>query len=509
MAGRPPISTARRTPTLLRLLCAAVAAWACLASIPSQAVAQLTWEYSPYDIRVWIALDDLPELSPRVERDLAATIVTGTRGSAGYAWRITPSPAPPSLRYDLVHRTQETSVQQIAAAEPAALRADKLVIVAVRGTHQGYLVLVRELDVATQQWGDLHQFTAGQIDAVPPLALVGVARAVRPIARIERVEGRTVVARLRAGGLIVDPNSPAMVDAGSVLQPVVRRNARSGEPMPGGIYAPSWSYLAVESRADTAITCSLHSGYGSVIPVKGGPRTERLALGIKPYYSATRLELRARQPVSPGRPPASGRPLPGYEVFVKNPGDETTELVGLTDDQGGIDLQPAENPLRLFYIRNGGQLLARLPLVVGHYPTATANVLDDDPRLQAEAYVKAMQSRVMDLVARREILAVRIRNRLKKGDYAEARQLVEEFRSLPNRGQLTRELEDTQRRMGTATGITAQRIEKLFQDGQRLLQKFLDPATAEQLAREVAEAEKKGPPAKSQPSTKPPASQTT
>jgi hypothetical protein len=186
--------------------------------------------------------------------------------------------------------------------------------------------------------------------------------------------------------------------------------------------------------------------------------------------------------------------LPGYEVYVKNIGEENTELVGLTDWNGGIELQPGANLLRLFYIKNGGQLVARLPLVVGQQQQITANVLDDDPRLAAEAYVKSLQSRVTDLVARRQILEVRIRNKLKKGDFAAAKQLVADFRNLPTGAQLTRELEDTQRKMSNVSGVTGKRIEKLFLDAHKLLQSFLDPGAADKLALEVAEAEKKGPP---------------
>jgi hypothetical protein len=201
-------------------------------------------------------------------------------------------------------------------------------------------------------------------------------------------------------------------------------------------------------------------------------------------------------PVSPGKgPPPLGRPLPGYEVYAKNPGEEKTELIGLTDWEGGIDLEPSEKLLKLYYIKNGGQLVARLPLVVGQAPQMSANVLDDDPRLAAEAYIKSLQSRVTDLVARREILAVRIRAKLKKEEFAAAKKLVDDYRSLTTGAQLTRELEDTQRRMSNVGGVTGKRIEKLFLDAHRLLQGFLDPTTVDKLAAEVAEAERKGPPA--------------
>jgi hypothetical protein len=496
---------------------AALASGLLLSFLCATPVRAQTWEYSPYNIRLWVAVEPTPHLAGLAER-LGDEVARGARLASGMAWRVFPATAPEALHVELLTQPAGVSAAQIVAVAADAFRldpaqfarhyvaasgdgeqlpVDKIVMIVVRDSGDAYDVEVRELDVATRQWGDLILATTRQIEATPGVALSLVVRAIRPLAKIERMDGRTAIARLRAGGLVVSPDSPASIEAGRIMTPVIRRNGRNGEPQPaGGIYAPPWSYVAIESRADTAIVGTVQSGFGSVIPAKGGPRTERLLLGLQPRYDHTRLELRARVAATPGKgPPPVGRPLSGYEVFAKNLGEEKTELVGLTDWDGGINLTvDGQHPLRLFYIKNGGQLLARLPLVVGQQTTITANVLDDDPRLAAEAYIKSLQSRVTDLVARREILAVRIRAKLKKGDFVAARKLVEEYRTLPTSAQLTRELENNQRRMSNATGVNGKRIEKLFGDAHKLLQGFLDPATVDKLAAEVSEAERKGPP---------------
>lgn len=490
-----------------------------LALCAGPAAAQ-TWEYSPYNIRLWVAVETTPGTIGLVD-EVGREVALGARLASGVVWRVFPEPAPPGLQVDLLTRLESLSPEQLYAAVPDAfqidaqdfagryiaadgdgerLKVDKLVIAAVRESEAGYQIEVRELDVATRQWSDLFTGVAAQRAAVPGVVLSNVIRAIRPLAKVERVEGRSLIARLRGSGLIVSPDSPAAIGKGQVMTPVVRRNKRNGEPLDNGIYAPAWSYVAIDERENTTIRGTISSGYGSVIPVKGGPRTERLLLGLSPRYNATRLDLRARVPPSPGKgPPPLGRPLPGYEVYVKELGAETTELVGLTDWEGGIELTRAENPLRLFYIKNGGQMVARLPLVVGHQPQMTASVLDDDPRLAAEAYIKSLQSRVTDLVARRHILEVRIRAKLSKGEFAEARQLVAEFRSLPTSAQLTRELESAQQRMSNVSGVTGKRINQLFLDAHKLLRGFLDSTKADKLANEVAEAERKGVPASSPP----------
>lgn len=502
--GRCSINPFRCSAALLLVACVTYSA-------PAQ-----TWEYSPYNIRVWVAVEPLPQTAG-LAQDIGHDVATGARLAAGMVWRMFPEPAPQMLAVDLLTRLDLLTPEQLLAAEPEAfqidplayprhyvpadgdgerLKADKLLMITVSRSDAGYLVQVRELDAAARQWGELFTSTTPQLAAVPSVALANALRAIRPIAKVERVQGRAVIARLRASGLIVDEDSPAGVPPGQVMIPVVRRNQRNGEPLKGGVYAPAWSYVSIDGCTQTTISGTVNSGYGSVIPAKGGPRTERLLLGLTPHFASTRLELRARVTATPGKgPPPPGRLLAGYEVYVKNIGEEKTELVGLTDWQGGIELQPSDKLLRLFYIKNGGQLVARLPLVVGHQPKMTANVLDDDQRLTAEAYIKSLQSRVTDLVARREILTVRVRAKLKKGDFAAARQLVDEYRNLTTGAQLTRELEDTQRRMSNASGVTAKRIDKLFLEAHKLVQGFLDPAAADKLALEVAEAERKGPPA--------------
>ena len=55
--------------------------------------------------------------------------------------------------------------------------------------------------------------------------------------------------------------------------------------------------------------------------------------------------------------------MTGYEVFVKGIEDKPTELLGVTDWRGSIEVPRGDVPVRTLYVKNGNQLLARLPLV--------------------------------------------------------------------------------------------------------------------------------------------------
>jgi hypothetical protein len=179
--------------------------------------------------------------------------------------------------------------------------------------------------------------------------------------------------------------------------------------------------------------------------------------------------------------------LTGYEIHRRVPDAEETQLLGVTDNRGSVVLQREGESLETLVVKNGKQLLARLPVVTGAEETLTAHIVDDDSRLAAEGYVAALSSRVLDLVARREILAARIRARVKEGKTDEAQKLLDEFRRLETRSDLNRDLDRYRQQVSTTDKVTQQRIDRVFADAQRLL--LLKPLSDEllaQLTREVS-----------------------
>jgi hypothetical protein len=270
-----------------------------------------------------------------------------------------------------------------------------------------------------------------------------------------------------------------------VLRPIVRRNDRTGQPAKGGIQAIDWSYLTVDERREAVLECTLQSGYRAAIPPRGGVRIDRLALLVRPRYESTRLLLRSRS--------GATKKLVGYEVHRREPGKEETQLVGVTDVQGSLAFQRGDGSLETLIIKSGKQPLARLPLVPGQAETMTAMIVDDDSRLAAEGFVSALSSRALDLVARREILAARIRARVKDGKIDEAQKLLDEFRRLETRAELNRDLDRYRQRVPTADKLTQSRIDRLFTDAQKfLLLKPLSDDLLAQLTRELSAARPSG-----------------
>jgi hypothetical protein len=436
-------------------------AWLAVALLPRLASAQAAWEYSPYQVRIWIAAPPQAQF-PLARREILMLDLSRRADMVfGAIWSVQVEAAPAALAPPVIDQL-EVSFDLLKTAAPDVLAGDKLILLRPLWGDQGWQVAARELDVRSRQWSEVVTRTASGSDGLDLAAWDAVAEVFTPLARIEAVEGAQIKARLRAGGLIIDPASPALAEQGMVLRPITRRNDRTGQPAAkGGIQPLPWTLLAIEDRDDALLHCRLHSGFRSSIPARGGARIERLALLVRPQFPTTTLALKSRS--------SEPRPLSGYEIFQKQADGSESPLLGITDWQGKIELPRRDGSLQVLVVRNGSQLLARLPLVPGQQEVLEAPMIDDDGRLQAEGAVAALESMALDLAARREIVAARFRTRLKERRFDEAQQLLDEFRKLDSRTSLGRILDEQQQQVRASDRLTQQRIDKLFGDARQLL----------------------------------------
>jgi hypothetical protein len=447
--------------------------------VASSAFAQAAWEYSPYAVRCIVAFEDSPQVPPSFQEQVNDVLAERANVVFGALWAAKVETAQSPLREELLDRLGTLTADGLQELAPDWLAGDKAYLVAVTEQDGTFQVQVREFDCRARFFSPASKSQVFARDALPLAIWDAIATAFTPLVQIEGVEDSQITARLRAGGLVTTKRSPALIEPGAALRVILRRNDRKGDPLKGGVQLVPWTMLRVTARKESQLTCELVSGYRSPIPTKGGARTERLALLAAPRYASTRLVLRTRS-----KPP---RPLTGYEVFAKGEGDEPSVRLGATGWDGSLELPRTDGKLQVLLVRSGSQLLARLPLVPGQDSELVATVLDDDRRLQAEGYVQAFQSRVLDLVVRREILASRIHQRAAAGKTDEARELLEEYRGLETRADLNRALDNALREVVSPDRLTQSRIDKLFASARQLLGKFLDPEQANVLARELAE----------------------
>lgn len=460
-----------------------IACWLCgLASLVvlfgETAWGQASWEYSPYANKVWLVTDGSPRLEEAV-LDAKRELPAWSDSRMLYVWDLAVNAAPEKMAARVREGFDGLTAVEILSLQPKCLEGDKLFLVLLQDGGGDIDIQVCEVDCRTRNVGVAVSRKASSLNLVVPTIAELLIKAFSPTTKIETIEDVAVKTRLRAGGMIVDPQSPALVEAGQVLVPVIRRDDRNGDPMKNGILPLAWTVLSVKTRLDSLLVCELTSGFRTGIPTKVGARTVRYAVLAKPQLESTHVVLRSR-----GR----GQLLAGYEVFSRADADSEAQLLGVTDWRGSIEIPSTNGELMVLIVKNGNQLLARLPLVPGYQGEAIATTIEDDARLEAEGFVQSFQGRIMDLVARREILASRMRKRIEEKKFDDAAKLLEEFRTLENRADLKKTIDVQQQAITSKDKLTQARIDKLIGNANKLNLRFLDPELGNVLAKELKAA---------------------
>ena len=224
-----------------------------------------------------------------------------------------------------------------------------------------------------------------------------------------------------------------------------------------------------------------YSGMAGGLQGRKNKRTFKMGRLLRPQSETTELRLHAK-----GR---EDLPLIGYELYERELKSKTMTFVGRTDWNGRLEIEKTDDPMRLLYVKNGGAVLARLPLVPGLTPKAVADLSGDDMRLQAEAYVRGVQNAIIDLVAIRKLLAARIRLRLKKGQMKEAQELLVALSEQPTNEELAN---DFLKEIGTRNANQRRKVDIMFKETREMLGKQINPAMIRELEADVQRARDNG-----------------
>lgn len=448
---------------------------------PPVAQAQEAWEYSPYRIRVWLAMDHSPLWTTRRVAELEQTLRHQLRTYAGATWRLHFERSPEMVRTLLLGSLHGLTYDQMLEADESLREDDKLMVVSLRNEATRIVVEARELDISTRVWSQVEQREVRQSDLLGLTVAQAMRATFAPLARIEDVRGNTAFVRLRAAGLSVDEHCPSSRRVGDVMKVVMRRNDRYGHPLPDGIRTVEWTLLQVAEVDGARLECDIHSINRNLLGGRSSSRVARFALGIRTPDDRTEIQLLSRTD-----PPT---PLIGYEIHARDPQTEASEFVGQTDWRGIVEVTRDASPLKVYYVRSGGMLLARLPLVPGQMERASVQLMDDEKRLQAEALVRGVQATLVDVVARRELLAARIRQKISESEFEEAQELVDEFRSIQTLADLRSRLDRAKQEVTTNNPRLQARIDQLFAETQTQLSNFIRPNLVEELTAELAKAQ--------------------
>ncbi len=271
---------------------------------------------------------------------------------------------------------------------------------------------------------------------------------------------------------------------------MIRKADRSGQVGPDGVEPIAWTVLIASEGEGSQLVCRFESGYRQPFRTRRSSRVEQLARRIKPRRQSTDLELVNRNTPT--------EPLIGYEVYAKTSESEEPHWLGRTDWRGRLTIdRDAERPVEILFVRNGQQLLGKLPIVPGDQALLTAPLRNDDLRLEAEGFLVGVQDSLVDLVARREVLASRIRRDVEAGELDRAEELLRELRRLDTQDDFARRVQQRRQRLSTGDAQVQQKIDQLFGQTRALLGRFLSQEQVDQLSRDLRSAQQPPPPADS------------
>ncbi len=474
--------------------------------------AQTVWELTPYQVRVAVVVPKGAQLQD-VPPGLAQVLTGRLEGLVGAAWRVNVGPG----------ADDESNVWQLPEGghDPWKLpeswrkaKYDKVLLLRVDSQIDGWRVGAREWDAATCRLGPEVVRSVPQPARLRDLAIGVLFEAFRPLARIERVEagekGQYAVLRVRAGALPARDPDLQWVHPSQVFCPVLRRDDREGQlrrnddgeavlPQP----AP-WTFLVAREIRNADVRCRIESGLTAPMLISRRGRIESFALAVMPQNRITRLTVLDRQ--------EPHNPIPGYDVFLQQPGTQTTRFLGRTGQDGGIDIRPqterarpASSPesqegipsdieqsspaapaIATILVRSGKQSLARLPLVAGFAPELTAYLPDDVKRLEAEAFIQALQEQLVDLVTQRRVLLEQAQSQMDAGRFDAAKEIIRQIEQLPDRETLRRRLTTRQSQLRSSDPHIQRQIETLFGDTEKLLNRHLDPAPVAALSQAIS-----------------------
>jgi hypothetical protein len=273
------------------------------------------------------------------------------------------------------------------------------------------------------------------------------------------------------------------IKPGDLFQPFLRRTTRGGELAKDGIQVVPWTFVEASEVEGAKIVGRIHSANRNPLGARRRGRVEQLAIALRATAGETHLRLVSRTNPS--------KSLVGYEVYEQHETDKSTARIGSTDTDGKILISDGPQPVKMLIIKNGGQLLARLPVAAGAQRDVTVPLPDDDMRLAAEARLAALREDLVDVVVRRNILMARARQKIKESDFPAAQTLLRSIDELPGRSQFNLTLTSAARLLHSDDPQIQRRIDQLFEATQTVLTQYLDTAAISDLNAEFREAQRK------------------
>ena len=510
------------------------------------------WILTPYQIRIWLAVDASPQLQALDASAVSRRVNALVDNWVGAGWDLQMEAPPRKIYTDLLYNFDDLGILDIAALyEPlpekkeAKIRAvqydkeeessdeveevepeveeekprfpiekqklitpnllrqlDKIYATSLRYENGVYELGVAEFDTNARVRVLTAKRSFRNLETLPAQILSCLKEVFSPIAQVDYngvTDGKTARIKIRAAAMVADveAGSPIMIQKGDVLRPVVRKNDRSTQaPEYDGVIEVTWTYmyindLTVQEDEDLGVLRTNGNGKGQVIstftmlrnPIAARRNTlqEKYGLLVRPVQESSLLKIVAND--------RENYTLQGYNVYAKSPkidpeaeGDAQTLLIGQTDWRGAIEVtqdifqNQGTTKLVVIYVRNGQQVLARLPIVPGYRALEEVKLPNDDYRLQYEAFFVGFQNSILDYTVQQAVYKIRIEHHINKDEEEKARKLLKELSKVPSAVALNDVLSKREASLQDDPNIdanTKRKIEGMFEKTRKLINEYL------------------------------------
>jgi len=443
----------------------------------SAVVAQSLWEWTPYRVEIYLAVEDCPGLSAGDAVRMAADLQSQLEYRLGASWEPRVSTISDEASRLLLPDLPALPPDDLPAEWRRLKTADKIVVVSLGTAEDGLCVSARQWDVRAERWGPLARTTAPHESAVPQAILGAIFESHVPLASIQVLEDGGVRLHRRGVALAAEQGREEAEERTPVYHVLARYEDRDGNAR--AVLTLPWTILLPQERDDgVGLPCEVISGVRNPLTARRRGRVELLAWGRRPPGGSTVLQLLSRD--------ERKKPLADYDVFAQTPAEETFRWVGRTDWNGRVSITDGEGTPLVLAIKHGSRLLAKLPLVPGIVSETAVALPDDDPRLEAEAALRGIQDELVDLVIQRTVLLAKARARVAEEKWEEASDLLDQVRRLKSREVFSSEIMQLQQRIDCPEPTGRQQVDKMFNEVRRLVNQYLDPSEFEKLVRQVS-----------------------
>lgn len=394
---------------------------------------------------------------------------------------------------------------------PSDMTLDKLYPVSVELDGSKYSVASREWDRASELITPVRRRSTIDRRAVAAEISRLLSELFRPLVQIEAADPVSARIRTMASEYVAADPGFSQVDKGTMFIPLFRYLDRNRVVQ--RIQFLPWTYLTAEELERHRANCRVDTGVKTPLGAFRRRRMELRALRINPELDESTLTLVPRRNHS--------KPLVGYLVAVYNDppppppkkGEEKKEEaegekaeeerekpdVYRSNRHGQVTVPvDPDDALQWVFIRSGTALLAKFPIVAGTESNMIVECPDDTIRLDVEGQIALLQSRLIDTIAKREMVKAMIRNRMKKEEWEKVDESVGELKSLPGFEDFKKMVTAIQypaekRAQARKDRISESRIKKLGSEVLKIASIHLDQKKIDELVEEVQEQRPGGP----------------